>query len=458
MLSILTNRTYRHLFLAQILSLMGSGLTTVALGLLAYDLAGANAGAVLGTALALKMVAYVGIAPIVGAFADRVPRKTFLVLLDLCRAGMILFLPFVTEIWQIYVLVFLFQSFSAAFTPTFQATIPDILPDEADFTKALSLSRLAYDLEALLSPLFAGLLLTVISFHWLFLGTILGFVASALLVGTVVLPAVKATEEETSFYRRVSRGSRIYLATPRLRGLLALSFTVSSAGVMVIVNTVVYVRENLAGDERDVAIFLAAAGLGSMVVALGLRKILEIFEPRRVMLSGALVLLPTLAVASLNLGYGFTLVIWGLVGAGTSLIQTPGGLLLKRSAHKEDLPSIFAAHFALSHACWLITYPLAGWLGIYIGLDGTFLVASGGVLIGLLCAIWMWPAKDSEVLTHSHPEVSHLHLHTHDEHHSHDHQGWEGPEPHRHPHYHAAHRHSHPFVIDSHHEMWPNRN
>ena len=206
MLTVLKNKTYLHLFSAQVLSLMGSGLTTVALGLLAYDIAGANAGAVLGTALALKMVAYVGIAPLVGAFADRVPRKAFLVCLDLCRAGMILFLPFVTEIWQIYVLVFLFQSFSAAFTPTFQATIPDVLPEESEFTKALSLSRLAYDLEALLSPLFAGLLLTVISFHWLFMGTIVGFLASAVLVLTVVLPAVKSAEEESSFYRRVSRG------------------------------------------------------------------------------------------------------------------------------------------------------------------------------------------------------------------------------------------------------------
>ncbi len=71
MLSPLTNRTYRHLFAAQVIALIGTGLLTVALGLLAYDLAGADAGAVLGTALAIKMVAYVGVAPVVGAFADR---------------------------------------------------------------------------------------------------------------------------------------------------------------------------------------------------------------------------------------------------------------------------------------------------------------------------------------------------------------------------------------------------
>lgn len=65
MLGVLSNRTYRHLFLAQVIALVGTGLATVALGLLAYDIAGANAGAVLGGALAIKMVAYIGVGPIV---------------------------------------------------------------------------------------------------------------------------------------------------------------------------------------------------------------------------------------------------------------------------------------------------------------------------------------------------------------------------------------------------------
>ena len=101
------------------IALLGTGLATVALGLLAYDLAGSNAGAVLGTALAIKMVAYIGVAPVVGAFADRIPRRAFLVAMDVVRAGVALVLPFVDQIWQIYVLNFILQSASAAFTPTF---------------------------------------------------------------------------------------------------------------------------------------------------------------------------------------------------------------------------------------------------------------------------------------------------------------------------------------------------
>ena len=77
MLDILKDTTYRHLFLAQIIALMGTGMATVALGLLAYDLAydlaGAQAGVVLGTALVIKMTAYIGIAPVAAAFTERLP-------------------------------------------------------------------------------------------------------------------------------------------------------------------------------------------------------------------------------------------------------------------------------------------------------------------------------------------------------------------------------------------------
>jgi ABC-type uncharacterized transport system permease subunit len=75
MLSVLANRTYRHLFAAQVIALIGTGLMTVALGLLAFKIAGDRADAVLGTALAIKMVAYVGIAPVARRLAGYVPRR-----------------------------------------------------------------------------------------------------------------------------------------------------------------------------------------------------------------------------------------------------------------------------------------------------------------------------------------------------------------------------------------------
>lgn len=97
MISVLRNPTYRALFSAQVIALLGTGLLTVALGLLAFDLAGAAAGAVLGTALTIKMLAYVGVAPLIAALVDRLPKKVVLVSADVMRTAIALMLPFITE-------------------------------------------------------------------------------------------------------------------------------------------------------------------------------------------------------------------------------------------------------------------------------------------------------------------------------------------------------------------------
>ncbi|MDI3273724.1 MFS transporter [Pseudomonas sp. MDT1-16] len=434
MLKILANRTYRHLFLAQVIALVGTGLATVALGLLAFDLAGAQAGAVLGTALAIKMTAYIGVAPIAAAFAERLPRRAMLVSLDLVRALVALALPFVTEVWQIYVLIFVLQSASAAFTPTFQATIPDILSDEEDYTRALSLSRLAYDLESVASPMLAAVLLTVISFHNLFVGTVIGFLASAALVSTVLLPKAKTTQRR-SIFERTTRGLRIFLATPRLRGLLALNLTVAAASAMVIVNTVVLVQSRFALPQSSTALALAAFGGGSMIAALILPRLLKGIKDRTAMLFGGGILVAGLAVG-INLStYNFLLPLWLVLGVGYSLAQTPSGRLLRRSSHAEDRPALFAAQFALSHACWLITYPLAGWLGANISLTASFVglaIVAGGALV-VSVVIWR-PAHDQESIRHTHQNLpdGHTHLEGHD-----------------------GASHEHPYVIDDQHRRWP---
>ncbi len=74
-LDLLRHPVIRHLFAAQIGALLGTGLATVALALLAYDLAGPEADAVLGTALAIKMIAYVTLAQIASALIRLTTRR-----------------------------------------------------------------------------------------------------------------------------------------------------------------------------------------------------------------------------------------------------------------------------------------------------------------------------------------------------------------------------------------------
>ena len=436
MLSVLADRTYRHLFLAQIVALLGTGLATIALGLLAYDLSGERAGLVLGTIFTIKMVAYVGIAPIAGAFANRWPRRTMLVSLDLVRAAVAVCLPFVSEVWQVYVLIFVLQSASAAFTPTFQATIPDILPEEDRYTRALSLSRLAYDLENIISPLLAAIVLTLVSYHVLFVGTVIGFVGSALLVVSVLLPSPQPTAPR-GIYDRTTRGMRIYLATPRLRGLLSLNLAAAAAGAMVLVNTVVLVRADLGLGDTQVAIALGAFGSGSMLAALLLPRLLDNRPDRPVMIGGASVLVVSMLALSLTTLVYEThwtplLLGWFIIGIGYSAVLTPSGRLLKRSAHPEDRPAVYAAQFALSHACWLVTYPLAGWLITVSGPTVAFATLALLAGIGMISGIALWPEEGSDSLKHSHDDL-----------------------PSDHPHVQDGRTHSHSIIIDDYHQHWP---
>ena len=455
MSSPLANTVFRRLFAAQVIALAGTGLTTIALALLAYNLAGGDAGYVLGTALTLKMIAYVGIAPLVGALADRLPRKRLLIFLDIARAGLVLCLPFVDEIWQIYVLIFCLNACSAGFTPTFQATIPDVLTDQAQYTKALSLSRLAYDLENLLSPTIAALLLTVVAYPAFFAVNAATFMVSAALVLSVRLPAPPPSERTADFIANLTFGIRSYLATPRLRGLLLLSFAVAGAGAMVIVNTVVYVRGTLGGSETATAVAMAAAGAGSIVAALSLPRLLAAVAQRSLMIAGGALMALALGLGSAGPDFAALLALWFVLGLGSSLVMTPVGQLLRASCRPSDRPSFFAAQFALSHGCWLLMYPLAGWLGAATSLTFAFGVLAGLVAAATLAAARAWPAGDSAEIEHSHEALDHSHRHVHDDHHGHHHEGGEGPDPHSHPHRHGELVHAHPFVIDLHHRHWP---
>ncbi|WP_138464576.1 MFS transporter [Poseidonocella sp. HB161398] len=435
MLAILADRTYRHLFLAQIVALLGTGLATVALGLLAYDLAGGGAAMVLGTIFTIKMVAYVGIAPVASAVAERVNRRRLLVALDLVRGAVAVCLPFVAEAWQVYLLIFVLQSASAAFTPAFQATIPEVLPDEARYTRALSLSRLAYDLENIASPALAALLLAMVSYDALFFGTVAGFLASAALVVSVVLPSPRPGPRR-GIYDRTTRGIRIYLATPRLRGLLALNLAAAAAGAMVLVNSVVLVRAELGLGDSALAWTLFAFGAGSMTAALALPRLLDRLPDRPVMLAGAALMAAALlglaaAVAVAGPGWPVLLAAWTAAGLGYSAVLTPSGRLLRRSAHAGDRPAIFAAQFALSHACWLLAYPLAGWLMTGFGTVPALVSLAALAVLGIVLALILWPAEEAEALEHTHDDL-----------------------PLEHPHVEGRRTHSHPFVIDDLHRHW----
>ena len=247
------------------------------------------------------------------------------------------------------------------------------------------------------------------------------------------LPA-RAQSAEEPFWTTATKGIRIYLATPRLRGLMVMEMAVAAAGAMVYVNTVVLVQARLGLGPSQVALAFAAFGAGSMLAALTLPKMLESLADRPVMLTGASLMVAAVAIVPLVNGLGSLMPLWFLIGFGFSLTQTPIGRIVNRSAQPQDRPAVFAAQFALSHACWLVTYPMAGWIGAGFGLNTAALALTGLGLASLAVALRLWPATDLSEVPHSHADL---------------------PAGHPHLALHGASAHSHAFTIDGLHPRWP---
>ncbi|REK70493.1 MFS transporter [Aeromicrobium endophyticum] len=363
---------YRRLFAAQVVALLGTGLLTVALSLLAYEVAPGSAGVVVGTALSIKMIAYVAMAPALTALTAGMPPRVVLVGSDVVRVLVAATLPWVDQVWQVYVLIFILQAASATFNPTYQALLPTVLPRMADYTRALSYSRLAYDLEAVASPLVAAAALLVVSYHGLFAGTAVGFFLSAVLVLRSRQGLTSDAAATASFRQRMTAGVRMFAARRQLRALLALDLAAAGGTAMVLVNTVVVTRQTLGREGDSVAVVLGVFGAGSMVAALALPRVLAHRTERQVMLSGAIgttvAMVGAAFVTSGSSSWPGLLVVWFLLGAAGSVALTPGGQVINRCVSEAERPPAFAAHFSLSHACYLLAYPVAGWVGSQAGL------------------------------------------------------------------------------------------
>ena len=225
------------------------------------------------------------------------------------------------------------------------------------------------------------------------------------------------------------------MATPRLRGVMSLNLVVSLAGAMVIVNTVVLVQGQFGLTDQHTAMAFAAFGGGSMLAALALPALLKRWQDRQVMLTGGGILVAGLVLALPVGSLEWLLPVWAWLGVGFSTVQTPIGRVLTRSSHAEDRPALFAAQFSLSHAGWLIAYPLAGWLGSSAGMTITLLILLGFALGGLILAVKLWPSVDPSERSHHHDDL-----------------------PSDHPHIASDSNssvHSHNYVIDSLHPKWP---
>ena len=440
LLQCLRNQVFARLYFAQTINLIGDALTWVGLALLAFELAGKNAGVILSGALTLRVAAFVLLSPLAGAIADRFDRKRIMVVTHLARMGIVCLLPFVTQAWQIYAIVFALNVFYAFFTPTYTATIP-LVTGKTDYPQAIALSSATFQLLGVLGPGLAGGIAAFIGARQVFFLDALTFLIATILV--VTLPGQLKVDQNQQSTRTVSRtlqdikeGTTRLFSDASIRYALAMQLVASVTGAQILVNTVGYVQGTLNLGKVEYGWVMAAFGIGATLASVAFGNFNQRLERTTFIAIGATLI--TVALLPANFAsFAPLLLLWLVAGAGQSFVNLPTQTLIADRIPTDIQGRVYGAHFAWSHLWWAFSYPLAGWMGSHL-IGQTFFYGS---LIGLVLLVAIQftlkpQSSDSVRLTGG---FRHKHEHHYDEVHQHEHSlDTFTHQPHSHSHFHTV--------------------
>jgi NRE family putative nickel resistance protein-like MFS transporter len=362
----LKNKVFAKLYMAQTISLMGDAFTWVGLALLAYQLDKERSAIILATALTLRVAAFIIFSPFAGVLADKVDRKKILYITHFIRMAIIGCLPFITEVWHIYVLVFLLNVFNAFFTPTYRAIIPQVIEGKY-YREAVGLSTATYQLLGILGPALAGIVAVWLGAREIFFVDAVSFIVAAVFILSIpkqeLQKGVSAeARQEDNTWGNVIKGIRLLFGNKILRFALSIEFVSAIAGAMILVNTISHIKNGLHLADKYYGLVMAAFGIGAALAAI-LAGSLDKSKTRNIsLISGAFLLGITICIANF-VTYGILLTLWIFAGLGQSLAEMPSETLIAENISSENQGKVFGSHFAFSHLWWAIAYPIAGFLG-----------------------------------------------------------------------------------------------
>ena len=179
------------IWVGELLSTIGSGLTAFGLGVYVYQQTGMATATALVSLLALLPTVLLG--PLAGVLADRYDRRRLMILGDGLSALGLLYILYClmrgeAGFVNICIGVTISSVFSSLLEPAYRATITDLIPKE-QYAKASGLVQMAGSAKYLISPFLAGLLIKfsgITLILWIDIGTFFITVLATLFVARSV--------------------------------------------------------------------------------------------------------------------------------------------------------------------------------------------------------------------------------------------------------------------------------
>jgi MFS family permease len=393
-----SNRDFRRVYLASLVSLGGDWFLLVALFGLVLELTD-NSPIAVAFLLAVQDLPLFLLAPAAGALIDRVDRRKLMVVCDLARAVVCLGFLFVRSsetVWIAYPLLAVMASFAAGFDPASSAALPNLV-DERDLSTANALSGSLWGTMLAVGAALGGIVAGVAGRDAAIVIDAISFAASGMLIASVHRPFSEARgqEQEHPKILEATRETFSYATKDhRVLALLAVKFGFGfGAGVLVLIS--VFATDVYHGSDVAIGFLMGARGVGALVGPFIGRALLGPQDRRLFTVIGGA--LAVFGVGYTLLGFAPTLAVAMLVvavahlGGGAQWMLSSYGL--QRLVPDRIRGRIFAFDLALITLTFAISSILTGVAAHVFGVKPVTIVLGA---IGIVYAV-VWTLLTTDV-------------------------------------------------------------
>ena len=274
--AVFRNRSFSLLWTGQLVSTMGSALTSLAASIYIYRLTGSalSVGLMLMATAAPSLL--VGL--FAGVFVDRYDRKKIMITADILRAILILLVPVLAPfnvIW-LYVIVMLTSAIGQFFDPAHESILPEVASDE-DLSAANSLIAISQFGSTAVGFAAAGLIASAANLNWAFYFDAITFIFSAICVYLIRVRPIQP-EEETSaavVMKNLRAGVRQLFSTPVLRSLFSVQVVVLIAFGLSNTLLLPFALKALKATEFEYGLQEGLTSIGFVVASLLMAKMFD---------------------------------------------------------------------------------------------------------------------------------------------------------------------------------------
>jgi MFS family permease len=263
-------KTYRLYFFAQLISMSGTWMESVALGWLVLELTGSAMD--LGITVALQFTPVLVLGPWAGLIADRMDKRRLLFFTQVAAAVFALCLGLLTltgavSVWVVWVLAVLTGTATALDSPARQTFIVEMV-GRHDLANAVGLNNVIVNASRLIGPAIAGALIARVNVASCFLVNAASFLAMVAALLAMRPEELQRSAPVRRARRQVRQGLAYAWRTVDLRVPLLMMAAVSTLGYNFSVLLPVLAKEVFGRGGGTYGAFTAAMGAGALIGAL----------------------------------------------------------------------------------------------------------------------------------------------------------------------------------------------